>query len=268
MNSEAIKVFVGCAPNGEDAESMMVLEYSAKKYCTRPLEFVWMMISPDPNSYWYGWNTTEWATPFSAFRCGIPEYCEFQGQAIYMDSDVMVLADLAELCDAPWESDTAVIQAKGRWRMCVCKLHNERCRDNPVWPRVSQLRHHANLYKQLFGLIGKKASLVQEFDKNWNNFDGEDNQPLDQIKILHYTDMSSQPHLKYAIPRLAAQGRKHWYDGKIKPHARPDVEALFDQLYQEALDAGYCVSDYVPDRDVIDYQKASLVDWRFEDVPK
>lgn len=268
MTTEPIKVFVGCAPNGEDAESMMVLEYSIKKHCSMPVDIVWMMISDDPASYWYGWNSSEWATPFSAFRCGIPEYCDFQGQAIYMDSDVMVLTDLAELWNAPWTSDTAVVQARGSWRLCVCKFHNERCRNNPRWPRVSQLRHHTKLYKQLFGLIGKSPEMVETFDTNWNNFDGENNELLANIKMLHYTDMASQPHLKHAIPRLKLMNRKHWYDGEIRPHQRPDVEHLFDMLYQEALDAGYQVQDYVPNREVIHFNKASLQNWHFDQVPK
>jgi hypothetical protein len=268
MTTEPIKVFVGCAPNGEDAESMMVLEYSIKKHCSMPVEIVWMMISDDPESYWSGWNSSEWATPFSAFRCGIPEYCDFRGQAIYMDSDVMVLSDLAELWNAPWTSDTAVVQARGSWRLCVCKFHNERCRNNPRWPRVSQLRHHSKLYKQLFGLIGKSPEMVETFNTNWNNFDGENNEPLANIKILHYTDMASQPHLKHAIPRLKIMNRKHWYDGEIRPHQRPDVEHLFDILYQEALDAGYQVQDYVPNREVIHFNKASLQNWHFDQVPK
>jgi hypothetical protein len=110
--------------------------------------------------------------------------------------------------------------------------------------------------------------MVETFDTNWNNFDGENNELLANIKMLHYTDMASQPHLKHAIPRLKLMNRKHWYDGEIRPHQRPDVEHLFDMLYQEALDAGYQVQDYVPNREVIHFNKASLQNWHFDQVPK
>jgi hypothetical protein len=235
MKSEAIKVFVGCAPNGEDAESMMVLEYSIKKHCSMPVEIVWMMISDDPNSFWHGWDSSEWGTPFSALRFGIPEYCNFEGQSLYMDSDVMVLADLAELWNLPWTNDTAIVQSRGSWRLCICKFHNERCRNNPAWPRVAQFKRHPTLYGLMLALIGKSKHYRQDFDIAWNNFDGEDNEPLENIKILHYTDMASQPHMKHAIPRLKKQGWAHWYDGEFRPHKRPDVVALFDKLYNEAL---------------------------------
>jgi hypothetical protein len=267
MTTEPIKVFVGCAPNGEDAESMMVLEYSIKKHCSMPVEIVWMMISDNPESYWYGWDSSGWATPFSAFRCGIPEYCDFRGQAIYMDSDVMVLADLAELWNAPWTSDTAIVQSRGRWRLCVCKFHNERCRDNPAWPRVAQFKRHKNLYGRVYHLISVSDHLRQDFGTEWNNFDGEDNQSLQDIKLLHYTDMASQPHLKYAIPRLKNQGMTHWYDGELRPHSRPDVVDLFDNLYHEALLHGYNVDNYIPKNKVM-FQKHSLKGWNFKNVVK
>ncbi len=267
MNVEPIKVFVGCAPNGEDAESMMVLEYSIKKHCSMPVEIVWMMLSDDPDSFWGGWDSAEWGTPFSALRCGIPEYCNFRGQAIYMDSDMMVLADLAELWNNPWESDTAIVQARGSWRLCVCKFHNERCRDNPAWPRVAQFRRHTGLYGFVFALINRSEHLRQDFGTAWNNFDGEDNEPLENIKILHYTDMASQPHLKYAIPRLKKQGLTHWYDGELRSHKRPDVTALFDKLYNEALLHGYKVEDYTKNK-YVKFDKASLKDWKYENVVK
>ena len=45
--NERIKLFVGCAPNGEDAESQMVLEYTARKHSSLPIDIVWMKINPD-----------------------------------------------------------------------------------------------------------------------------------------------------------------------------------------------------------------------------
>jgi hypothetical protein len=267
MTIEPIKLFVGCSPNGEDAESLMVLEYTARKHCSMPLDIIWMMHSNDTSSFWYGWNSENWATPFSGFRCGIPAYCNFEGQAIYMDSDMIVLTDLAELWNNPWASDTAIVQSKGRWRLCVCKFNNERCRDEKIWPSLNQIKSKKMLYTQIFGMIQSRPGVQQDIDPNWNNFDGENNTPIKDIKVLHYTDMASQPHFKYAIPRLEASGRKHWYDGATKPHARPDVQELFDNMYREAIDAGYNVSDYEFNVDT-EYTKRSNKGWDFSLVPK
>jgi hypothetical protein len=262
---EPIKVFVGCAPNGEDAESLMVLEYSARKHCSMPIEFVYMKHSNDYKNFWSGWNSRNWATPFSGFRCGIPAYCNFKGQAIYMDSDMIVLSDLAELWNLPWTLDTALFQAKGRWRLCVSKINNERCKNHPLWPNLKAIKSDETLYTSIYGSLLSNPELCQLFDKSWNSFDGEDGEPLSDIKILHYTDMASQPHFKYALPRLKASGITHWYDGPITPHKRPDVEELFDTYYYEALKAGYTVEQFVPEKSQhVSYFKKSMKEWSYE----
>ena len=94
----------------------MVLEYSVRKHTKQPVDIVWMQLSRDPNSFWYsnpeadeGWHTELWATPFSGFRWAIPEYCGFEGRAIYMDTDVIVLCDLAEMWTHPMDNNSIVI---------------------------------------------------------------------------------------------------------------------------------------------------------------
>ena len=99
--ADKVRVFVGCAPNGDDAESQAVLSYTARKHTTGPLWITWMVLSRDPASPWSGWRTDHWTTPFTGFRWAIPEVCGFKGRAIYMDSDMIVRADLRELWETP-----------------------------------------------------------------------------------------------------------------------------------------------------------------------
>lgn len=253
-----IKLFVGCAPNGEDAESMMVLEYSLKKNCSMPVDIEWMMMSHDPESHWYAWNTEIWSTPFSGYRWGVPSFCNYEGQAIYMDSDMIILHDLAELWNEPFHQNK-VIQMKGGWRTCVSKFNNEKIKeliDSGNWLSYERIKMLPNSHHRLFSMLQSNPHLVQNFDRQWNNFDGE-NDPIKDIKILHYTDMSTQMHIKYAIPRLKEKGLVHWYDGDVRQHRRQDVIDLFDTYYNEALEAGYKVSDYEPNEPFGDYVKLS-----------
>jgi len=253
--TDTIKLFVGCAPNGEDAESQMVLEYTARTKSSLPIDIVWMKISED--GYWSGWNSSQWSTPFSGFRWGIPEYCGFEGQAIYMDSDMIIQADLAELWNAPWE-ENAVLQSKGGWRFCVSKWNCERARDH-LMP-VARMRNIAESHSRYCSYFAGRPQLIQQFDRRWNNYDGE-NDPLDEIKILHYTDMSTQPHLKYALFRLEQNNQEHWYDGPIREHRRDDVVKLFDDYYQKAILAGGMnPEDYIPET-FVNYQKRSQKDY-------
>jgi len=250
--SDTIKLFVGCSPNGEDAESLAVLEYSAKKNSSKPVDIVWMKMSPSKDTFWDGWDTSEWATPFSGYRFGIPAYCGFEGQAIYMDSDMMILGDLAELWDAPFEPGK-IVQSKGGWRFCVCKWDCAAAQ-NHILP-LDRLMFLPNAHQRMFAALGNSPELVQVFDRQWNNFDGE-NDPLEDIKILHYTSMNHQPHLKYALPRLESSGQNHWFDGEVIPHWRQDVVDLFDDLYNRSIENDYDVSDYVPDT-IINFDKQS-----------
>jgi hypothetical protein len=236
--SDRIQLYVGVAPNGEDAESQMVLEYTARKHSSLPIDIHWMKHSNE--GIWSGWESGTWATPFSGFRWAIPEACNFKGQAIYMDSDMIILGDLAELWNAPWE-DGKIIQMKGGWRTCVAKWDCERA--GQVLPEVELMKKSPYAHQQLFSGLQQNPQLVQEFDRQWNNFDGE-NDELNDIKILHYTDMSTQPHGKYCIPRLEKEGRAHWFDGTFRAHRRQDVQDLFDKVYYEAMNEGMSPQDY------------------------
>jgi hypothetical protein len=253
MKEERIKLFVGVDPNGDDAESQMVLEYTARKHSSMPIDIVWMKHTNDPMNFWYGWKSNLWATPFSGFRWGIPAACGYQGQAIYMDSDMIILEDLAKLWNEPWK-DGAIIQMKGDWRTCVAKWECRRA--GQVLPPIEEIRNTPNAHQQLFSMIQQHPHLQQSFDRQWNNFDGEDDK-LEDINILHYTDMSTQPHAKYAVPRLKIENRKHWFDGEFREHRRKDVQELFDKYYYKALESGMLVNDYYDLDDIVNYEKES-----------
>lgn len=251
-----IKVFVGCSANGEDAESMMVLEYSMKKHTNRKVEIIWMM--QGNNETWSNWNTSTWATPFSGFRWSIPEYMNFEGRGIYMDSDMIILSDINKLWSQDFHKDKAVL-AKGtnlgeEWRYCVCMWNNPVAKR--FLPPLSQIKQLPHAHQSLMSFFATNQEIVQPFDGNWNCIDGED-LTINEIDILHYSDMSTQFHLKYATPRLKSMGMKHWFDGAIHDHWRPDLIKLFDTYYNEALDAGYKVENYVPEKMFGEYVKES-----------
>ena len=74
-------------------------------------------------------------------------------------------------------------------------------------------------------LILSNNSFCKAVDPSWNCFDGED-LPLNKIKQLHFTNMSTQPW------------KPSWYRGETRPHPRKDIVELFWDLKQEALDSG------------------------------
>ena len=237
MNTEdTIKVFVGCDPNNCDLEQMMVLDYSIHKHTSVPVEIVWMQLSRDPNSYWYsnpetgeGWNTTKWSTPFSGFRWAIPEYCQYSGRAIYMDADVIILDDLAKLWHHPIEGQS-VVAAKTN------------AAKNIVLP-IKKLRKDPKSHKEMMAVFKDNNQLIEPYQDSYNCIDGE-NLALEDIRILHYSDMGTQFSHKYSLPRVSEEGIEHWFDGEIMSHPRQDLSEVFDEYYNEALAAGYDLDSY------------------------
>jgi len=240
-----IRIFVGTAANNEDLESQAVLEYSLRKHASEPLEITWMMQSRDPSSLYYGWNTAGWATPFSGFRWSIPAACGFDGRAIYLDSDMIAQADIAELWNKEIAAPHAVI-SKGNERFC-CTLFDCVLVAKYMFP-LRQLRTENGMHRAQRQRLSKPG-IVQPFqeDENWNCLDGEDYASLDdpRIKMHHYTAIDCQPQLKHALPRLAEAGQPHWFRGKVQPHPRQDMQSFFDDWLEEAIAAGYDPNNYI-----------------------
>jgi hypothetical protein len=265
---DTIHVYVGSSPNGEDAESLLVLEHSLRTNTSGPVEIHWMQLSHDPTSPWFsdgqsgGWNTLQWPTPFSGFRWGIPWAAKYEGKAIYMDSDMIIQTDLRELWDLP--IGNKLVAAKSLDRFCVCLWNNKvygELVERGRLPNPEKARLDPNYHNRMKNIFYGNPHLVHIFDPMWNNFDGQD-RPIEDAKILHYTDMSSQVHQKYAVPRLKAAGQKHWFDGDTRAHWRDDVQALFDFWYNKALAEGRTVDQYIPENPYGDYRKLSQVGYR------
>ncbi|MBE0443843.1 glycosyltransferase [Psychrobacter sp. FME5] len=250
MTNETIRVFVGCDPNNCDLEQMMVLEYSIHKHTKTPVEITWMQLSHNPQSFWYsnptvgeGWNTTKWSTPFSGFRWAIPEYCNYSGRAIYMDADVIILDDLAKLWDHPIEGQS-IVAAKSyadMTRLCTCVWDCGKAKT--VIPSIEQLRQDPDSHKKMMKLLKKNKDLIEPYQDSYNCVDGED-LVIEDIKILHYSDMGTQFSHKYSLARISEEGLEHWFDGNVMDHPRQDLTELFDSYYSEALANGYQLDDY------------------------
>jgi hypothetical protein len=239
-----IRVFCACAPDGLDAESQLVVEHSLVSRASRPVEITWMRLSRDPDSPFYsdrgrGWDTRNWATPFSWFRYAIPELCSFEGRAIYCDSDVMFLADVAELADAPMEPGK-VVMARSFDRLCVSLWDCAEART--YLPPIATLQRSGPIIRNW-----SEQRVWQPFPKgqNWNCLDG-DGLALDDpsIRAIHFTDIATQPQMPLALARLAGEGRRHWFEGRQEPHPRPDLVVLFNHELEAGYRAGLTLDRY------------------------
>lgn len=260
-----IRVFVGCAANGEDIESQMVLESSLRRHSSIDVDITWMKLSHDPKSLFSGWRTDLWATPFSGFRWAVPELCDFEGRAIYIDSDVIFRDDVLKLFRMPIDLGKVVVAKGGNqgWRFCVslwdCALAKN------YLPSIEYLKNNPTSHKETINFFKTNKELVQPFSNgNWNCVDGENYESVldPDIKVLHYSSEAHQPQLRYAVPRLEKEKRKHWFDGQIKHHWRSDVLDLFDSELLIAIKSGYKLESYEPEYLYGEYNKATQRNYR------
>ena len=235
-----VKLFIGCAPYGEDAESCAVAEYTARKHCSEPLEIEWMHQSQ--SGFWSGWNTASWRTPFSGFRWGIPAFCQYEGRAIYADSDFIFMGDLADLWHQPIPV-ALLARSAGRKGKTCCLLFDCARMDGLILS-IDKLKALSDPNGWVKNNVAAEATSA--FSGDWNCIDGGSYQTLHdpRIKALHYSRMAHQPHLAMANARLAREGRTHWYTGETVPHPNPDLTLLFMQELEAAIAAGYTLDRY------------------------
>lgn len=242
MYPDPIRIFVGTPPNNEDLECQAVLDWSVRKHLApgREVAITWMMLSRDPRSYWYadpptkgGWNTATWATPFSPLRWGIPEFCGFEGRAIYMDSDQFCMTSISELWDQDIPAGKALLMSEDH-ASCVMLFDCARMRG--VYD-YEKLKKETGFYRHVRGTV---ASASAPFVGNWNCRDGRGCNSIHEphVKIVHYTAIPTQPNHHHARERLKSEGREHWFPGPDVRHGRQDIIDEWEKLFAEAKAAG------------------------------
>lgn len=201
-----IRVFIGTDSDiHQDAEK--VLEYSIRKHTKSPVEITF--IQP-------GWKTPP--TGFASHRYLIPKLCNYEGYAIYLDVDMIVLDDIAKL----WE-----YRQKGKW--CITNMDNRRGPRDEV--SVIDCSEFTDLPPEriLRTPMGKKHAkhtiLVNgRYEGNipveWNMIDVLTN----KTKLLHFSRMGTQPW--HPDPTI-----------DYNEHKCPEAVDLFFQYLDEAQNA-------------------------------
>lgn len=226
MNDD-VRIFIGSSSNGEDAEIECAYEYSLRQNCSRELDIVWMRQTKNTDSWWGGWNTPMWSTPFSGFRWAIPEYCEFKGRAIYTDCDMINYRDMSDLFDIDMQGKPVAARRGNRFgghEFCVMVFD---CAEFEQYALpVNRMKTLAESHHRFIRKFSGNHDLVHDLDPKWNVLDGE-NYRLSDIYQLHFTNMATQPW------------RPGWYTGQPKDHPREDVVREFETYTAYAFNFGF-----------------------------
>ena len=225
--SDDIRIFIGSSSNGEDAEIECAYEYSLRQNCSRELDIVMMRQTNDVDSWWGGWNTPRWSTPFSGFRWAIPEYCGFKGRAIYTDCDMINYRDISELLDIDMEGKPIAARRGNRFgghEFCVMVFDCAAFEEHSM--PVNRMKGIAESHHRFIRKFSGNTDLVHDIDPKWNVLDGE-NYRIDDIYQLHFTNMATQPW------------QPSWYTGQTKSHPREDVVKEFQTYVSYASNFGF-----------------------------
>ncbi len=241
--SETIRLFIGCDGSNCDWESQMVAEYSARKHCSMDLSITWM--HQQARGPFSGWHCGSGRTTFSHYRWAPPAICNYEGKACYCDTDFIFRADLAELWNQKVPGVFLSKQGKKGLGKTCCMLFDCGYADGHV-PRLDVLKQMPDPQGTMMKYFREHPELSSGFEGDWNCIDlkGYDDINDPRIKAIHYSRVEHQPSFPYAQRRLNKEGRTHWYKGPTGPHPRPELIALFDEMYREALAAGYTLEQY------------------------
>lgn len=197
-----IRIFVGTEK--EQILAVKVLEYSIKKHATMPVEVTPLFAAisqkqiniPEPKN-----PKIKPRTPFSFQRFAIPALKDYQGKAIYLDSDMLVFQDIKELWS--WELDGADLLSvyepldSGRPPQFSVMVLNCQQLKWDAEQLIKDLETGKWTYKQFILEMSPANKISAVLPSKWNDLE---RYSQGETALTHYTDMLSQPWLKTHNP--------------------------------------------------------------------
>ena len=274
MTTDPIRVF--CGADRSQQLAFLVLADSIRRNTRREIEIrtIDNGEAPDPDD-----PRCVPYTEFSFARFAIPSLCGYHGRAIYMDSDMLVFADIAEMWDADIGDGAVGIEFGSRERQgpgvrspnrhaAVMLLDCARL-DWDVARIVGRLGRDFG-YDALMSLdpVLQAGQMREAIPNGWNDLDEFDPQ---RTRNLHYTEIKTQPwvfprhplgHLwTQALARMLAEGgidasavREEVALGYVRPSLLVELglEAGADAASGESLTAYDAARGYVAHRRLLE----------------
>lgn len=164
-----MRVFVGLDPRAPVAYN--VLQWSIHRRASRVVQIVPLILPQLPIK-------RKGLTHFTYSRYICPFLCGYQGKSVFMDSDMLMLADIGELLSLEFKEPVAVVQGpqKFEWPSLMV-FNNEQCTE-----LTPEYIDNEDNHPQTFDWAGEVGSLPSE----WNHCVGYD-EPRDDAKLVHFT---------------------------------------------------------------------------------
>lgn len=163
-----LKIFIGYDPRQPVAYN--VLAHSIWTRSSLPVSITRLQLNQLP-------LTRVGLTQFSYSRFLVPYLCGYKGYALFLDADMLVLDDIADLFSCADDSDVMVVKNKERFEWPSLMLFNcKKC-----WKLTPESVETA---KNLFSM--EEWAQVGELPKEWNHCVGYD-EHNPYAKLIHYT---------------------------------------------------------------------------------
>ncbi len=230
----ALKIFIGYDQN--EPVAYHVLAHSIMRHASIPVSITPLMLSQLPMSRA---RDPKQSTEFSFSRFLVPYLCGYEGQAIFMDSDMLCRANITELRAFPGAAVSVVkhsytprpedkflgqpqtIYAKKNWSS-VMVFDNSKCR--ALTPEYVNTASGLELH-QFKWLVSEEH--IGSLDRNWNHLVGEFS-PNEDAKLVHFT-LGTPCFAKYARCEYAREWfeelRKMTYHNPICEYSLPERNA-------------------------------------------
>ncbi|MEA5526327.1 glycosyltransferase [Nodularia spumigena] len=138
-------------------------------------------------------------TEFSLYRFLIPQICNYQGKAIWIDSDTVCLADIAEIfdtslngCDFLAKAEAYNTRSSNLWGLSVMLIDCKQTRFDleTYFNEIAQgLYTYTDFSCMSPAFLAHHPLKIGQLDPQWNVFDYCD----EQTKLIHYTNLNTQP---------------------------------------------------------------------------
>ena len=233
--NEPIRIFIGT--DTTQALGAKIFEYSVRRHTDAEVVFDRM-----ENVTWpYPKDAKNYpGTNFSFNRFAIPKLAGYQGRAIYVDADMLVLKDIRGLWNMPFNGATVLCakssRPKKRRQLSVMLLDCDRLKWDVERIITEDLDGGKYTYEQLmFDLPMEPSGSLQEgIPAEWNSLD---KYVPGETCLVHYTELTTQPWLS----------RKN-------PHGLLWVESLLD-----AMNDGVVTKDEIREATAKGWARPSLL---------
>ncbi|MFT4537231.1 MAG: hypothetical protein ACI9P5_004612, partial [Saprospiraceae bacterium] len=198
LDDYPIKVYV--ATTEAQMLATKVLEYTIKKHSSKPVDLIPMHecgISYDePKSV-----ENRQRTPFSFQRFLIPKLNNYNGKAIYLDSDMQVFKDINKIWTLPMgQNDLLTVKSgKGEGRRLHFSVMLLDC-SKLTWDIndiVEKLDSEELDYSSLMHGMKVAENISADIVEHWNSLE---KYTEGETCLLHYTDMETQPWVSTKNP--------------------------------------------------------------------